>query len=70
MDLRDPTDTVVSKRNEEGYVGVDGRNANVLNSLSTSAQRHERILYATGGKLALQKCTWVLVTGHGQTEPR
>ena len=66
MDLRDPTDTVVSQRNEDGYVddtslGVDGCDNKVLNRLTTSAQRHERLLYATGGKLALQKYTWDLV---------
>ena len=66
MDLRDPTNTVVSQRNEDGYVddtslGVDGRSDKVLDRLSTSAQRHERLIYATGGKLALQKCMWVLV---------
>ena len=29
--------------------------------LTSAAQQHQRTLYATGGKLALNKCTWVLV---------
>ena len=29
---------------------------------SLTRERHERVLYATGGKLALKKCTWVLIT--------
>ena len=66
MVLRDPTGKVISQQSEERYVddtslGVDERNVNVQDRLSTSAQQHERILYTTGGKLALQKCMCVLV---------
>ena len=42
-------------------IGVDSRDANAVKRLMTAAQRHERTLYATGGKLALHKCTWVIV---------
>ena len=42
-------------------IGVDGRDINVIGKLTTAAQWYERTLFATGGKLALHKCTWVLV---------
>lgn len=66
LDLVDPTGRTKSRRNEDGYVddtslGVDGRDSEVVGRLTMAAQRHERILYATGGKLALEKCTWVLI---------
>ena len=62
-----PRRDVVSARNEDGYVddtalGVNGRDGRVMERITTAAQRHERILYATGGKLALHKCAWVLMT--------
>ena len=61
-----PRKDIISARNEDGYVddtalGVDGRDARVPESLKSAAQQHERTMYATGGKLALNKCTWVLV---------
>ena len=61
-----PGGSRVSARNEDGYVdntslGVDGRDSKVTERITAAAQRHERTLYATGGKLALNKCTWVLV---------
>ena len=64
--LQDPIGKQISQRSEDGFVddtslGVDGRDQNVIGRLTESAQRHERVLYATGGKLALKKCTWVLV---------
>ena len=64
--LRDPAGTLSSERNEDGYVddtslGVDGRDRNVVGRLRAAAQRHEKVLFATGGKLALAKCTWVLI---------
>ena len=57
----------ISARNEDGYVddtalGVDGRDNRVTERITTAAQRHERTLYETGGKLALHKCTWVFMT--------
>lgn len=63
----DPRRERTSARSEDGYVddtalGVDGRDEQVIARLTTAAQRHERILYATGGKLALHKCTWVLMS--------
>ena len=66
LQLRDPAGAIVSKRNEDGYVddtslGVDGRDINVVGRLRTAAQRHEKVLFATGGKLALSKCTWVFI---------
>ena len=42
-------------------LGVDGRDERVAEHLQSAAQQHEQTLYATGGKLALNKCTWVLV---------
>ena len=67
LSLQDPRATVRCNRNEDGYVddtslGVDGRDNNPHERIITAAQRHERVLYATGGKLALKKCTWVLIT--------
>ena len=66
LDLSSPTKSLRSKRNKDGYVddsslGVDGRDGRVMSRLTIAAQQHERTLFATGGKLALQKCTWVLV---------
>ena len=54
------------KINDNGYVddmslGVDGRDGKVMSRLTVAAQQHKRTLFATGDKLALQKCTWVLV---------
>ena len=59
MKLRDPTGRIVNGRNEDGYVddtslGVDGQDEKVVESLTEAAQRHEKVLYATGGKLALE----------------
>ena len=64
--LSNPNGSNVSRRNEDGYVddtsfGVDGRDNNVARRLTTAAQRHERTLFATGRKLALHKCTWVMI---------
>ena len=66
LDLASPTETHWCKRNKDGYVDntllvVDGRDNRVVNRLTVAAQRHERTLFATGEKLALHKCTWVLV---------
>ena len=66
MKLQDPSGRLHNARNEDGYVddtslGVDGRDEDVHGRISAAAQRHERVLYATGGKLALRKCTWVLI---------
>ena len=66
LELACPRDSTLRKRNEDGYVdntslGVDGRDRNIMGRLTTVAQRQERTLYATGGKLALHKCTWVLI---------
>ena len=62
LELCDPTDQVHSKINEDGYADdtslrVDGQDDQFLHRMSTSAQQHKQILYATGGKLALRKCT-------------
>ena len=66
LDLCDPNRTISSHRNEDRYVdntslGVDGRDQNVVGRLTEAAQHHERTLYTTCGKLALHKCTWVLL---------
>ena len=64
--LSNPGGDITSARNEDGYVddtalGVNGRDNEVTEQLTSAAQRQERTLYATGGKLALNKYTWVLV---------
>ena len=64
--LSNPGGDIVSSRNKGRYVdntalGVDGRDDNVVERITRAAQQHERTLYATGGKLALNKCMWVLV---------
>ena len=61
-----PGEDITSARNEDGYVddtalGVDGRDNKVTERLTSAAQRHERTMYATGRKLALHKCMWVVV---------
>ena len=64
--LRSPNGNKTSARNEDGFVddtalGVDVRDDDLLKRLTTNAQRHERMLYSSGGKLALNKCTWLLI---------
>ena len=46
---------------DDSSLGVDGRDDRVMERLTNTAQRHKRTLVATGGKLSLQKCTWVMV---------
>ena len=58
--LNIPRGDIVSTRNKDGYMddpalGVDGRDKDVTKKIMAAAQRHERTLYATGGKLALNK---------------
>ena len=54
--LQDPRGDQISQRSKDGFVddtslGVDGRDQNVIGRLTESAQRHERVLYATGTNL-------------------
>ena len=64
LNLNNPTDTVRHQRNEDVF--VDDANL-VVNreepqcSIQRKSQQHEQTLYATGGKLALHKCTWVML---------
>ena len=46
---------------DDTSIGVDGRDKKPVERITTQAQQHKRTLFATGGNLALQKCTWVLI---------
>ena len=59
MILVSPTRDRVRTRNEERYVndtalGVDRRDNNMVDRITTTAQQHKRTIYATGGKLAIK----------------
>ena len=61
-----PDSTIISSRNEDVFVddsalGVTGNDINIPAELACKAQQHEQSLYATGGKLALHKCTWIIL---------
>ena len=36
----------------------------VVNQLQKNSQLHERLLYCTGGRLAMHKCFWTLLRYH------
>ena len=64
--IQNPTGTIVHKRNEDAFVDdtsllVDERQGNMVDTLQASSKIHERYLHATGGKLALEKCSCCLV---------
>ena len=64
LNLNNPTDTVRHQRNEDVFVDdanlvVNGKEPQ--RCIQHKSQQHEQTLYATGGKLALQKCTWVIL---------
>ena len=64
MNLSNPTGTVTHGRNEDVF--VDDANLSVNGARSTQriqikAQQHEQGLLAAGGKLALHKCSWVVL---------
>ena len=51
---------------EDSYVddtslGVDGQDDDVVGKINLAAQQHEQVLCATGGKLSLPKCAWILI---------
>ena len=61
-----PQRMLVSTQNEEAFVDesglvVDDAGGNVVEKLQVHSQIHEKYLHVTGGKLALQKCFWILV---------
>ena len=61
-----PQRTVTSARNEvvfedDSGLAVDDSGGDVIEKLQVHSQLHEKFLHVTGGKLALQKCFWVLV---------
>ena len=64
--LKNPYDNKSSSHNEDGFVndmalGADSRNGVVVDRFTQLAQQHEHTLYATGEKLVLHKCTWVMI---------
>ena len=66
MEITNPTKQRTNRRNEDVFVddaalGVDGRDDRVTERLGEKIQQHEQALYASGGKLALDKCTWILL---------
>ena len=61
-----PDGLVVSELNEYGFVddtflGIDGRDQNILCRIQTSTQRRKRTLITNSGKLSLHKCSWILI---------
>ena len=64
MNLANQTGTVTHGRNEDAFVDDANLSVNGTQSipkLQIKAQQHEQGLYATGGKLGLHKCSWVLL---------
>ena len=64
--LSNPDSTVVNSRNEDGFVddaalGVTGNDIDIPEELARKTQQHEQSLYASGGRLALHKCTWTIL---------
>ena len=65
IQLSNPDGSVTNERNEDAFVddaalGVTDTE-NIPLALQKKTQQHEEALYATGGQLALHKCTWVLI---------
>ena len=64
MCWRNPQKTLCSDRTEDSFVddcsaGVDGRDEKEVERLQQVAQKHEKLLHATGGALSLDKSHWV-----------
>ena len=64
--LSNPQKDIIQSRTEDGFVddssaGVEGRDDRAEHRLQELSQRHEKVLHATGGKLALHKCMWVML---------
>ena len=64
LNLTNPQGSIQHQRNEDVFVDdahlvVNGQNSAHL--VQTKSQQHEQALFATGGKLALHKCTWFLL---------
>ena len=59
--FQNPQNKVSCKRTEDAFVddtglAVDSRSRNIVETLQHNSQVHERYLYITGGKLALETC--------------
>jgi hypothetical protein len=57
---------ITQSRTEDGILDdssalVNGRDDRAEHRLQELSQRHEKVLHATGGKLALHKCMWVML---------
>ena len=64
LNLSNPQGTVHHHRNEDVFVDdahlvVNGQDS--PQKVQLKSQQHEQALFATGGKLALHKCTWFLL---------
>ena len=66
--VSNPNGNIVHKRIEDKFIDdaslmTNGDNSRqAVEKLATNSQKHERYLFSTGGRLALHKCFWTLMT--------
>jgi hypothetical protein len=64
--VSNPQKYITQSRTEDGFVdessaSVNGRDNRAEHRLQEMSQRHKKVLHATGGKMALHKCMWVML---------